>query len=77
MSRRLPALKSKDVLRLLQREGFVVHHVSGSHYVLKHSRKTNLRVTLPWHGRDLKRGTLGSIIQQAGYTVSEFLDLLK
>jgi len=39
-----------------------MHHVSGSHYVLKHPGKTNLRVTLPWHGRDLKRGTLGSII---------------
>jgi len=34
MSRRLPALKPKDVLRLLEREGFQVHHVSGSHYVL-------------------------------------------
>ena len=76
MSRLLPALKSKDVLKLLLREGFVVHHVSGSHY-LKHPQRTNLRVTLPWHGRDLKRGTLGSIIQQAGYTAAEFLDLLK
>jgi predicted RNA binding protein YcfA (HicA-like mRNA interferase family) len=77
MSRLLPALKPKVVLRLLEREGFVVHHVSGSHYVLKHPNKKHLRVTLPWHGRDLKRGTLGSIIQQAGYTVVEFLDLLK
>jgi predicted RNA binding protein YcfA (HicA-like mRNA interferase family) len=77
MSQRVPALKPKDVLRLLEREGFVVHHVSGSHYVLKHPHKKHLRVTLPWHGRDLKRGTLGSIIQQAGYTTSEFLDLLK
>jgi len=31
MSRRLPALKPKDVLRLLEREGFVVHRASGSH----------------------------------------------
>jgi predicted RNA binding protein YcfA (HicA-like mRNA interferase family) len=55
----------------------VVHHVSGTHYVLKHPGKKHLRVTLPWHGRDLKRGTLGWIIQQAGYTTSEFLELLK
>ena len=55
MSRRLPSLKPKDVLRLLQRAGFFVHHVSGSHYVLKHPEKANLRVTLPWHSRDLKR----------------------
>jgi predicted RNA binding protein YcfA (HicA-like mRNA interferase family) len=71
MSRRLPALKPKDILRLLEREGFFVHHISGSHYVLKHPHKMHLRVTLPWHGRDL-----GSIIRQAGYTDSEFLGLL-
>jgi predicted RNA binding protein YcfA (HicA-like mRNA interferase family) len=29
MSQRFPALKPKDVLRLLQREGFIVHHASG------------------------------------------------
>ena len=77
MSQRFPVLKPKDVLRVLEGEGFTVHHVGGSHYVLKHPEKKHLRVTLPWHGKDLKRGTLGSIIQQAGYTNSEFLELLK
>jgi predicted RNA binding protein YcfA (HicA-like mRNA interferase family) len=76
VSRKRPALKPKDVLRILEREGFAVHHVSGSHYVLKHAQKTGLRVTLPWHSRDLKRGTLRSIIEQAGYTVDEFAALL-
>jgi predicted RNA binding protein YcfA (HicA-like mRNA interferase family) len=64
------------VLRLLEGVGFIVHHVSGSHYVLKHSNKKHPRVTLPWRTGDLKRGTLGSIIQQAGFASSEFLDLL-
>jgi len=76
MSQRFPVLKPSAVLRLLERAGFVVHHVSGSHYVLRHPQKKQLRVTVPWHGRDLKRGTLGSIIQQAGFTASEFLELL-
>jgi predicted RNA binding protein YcfA (HicA-like mRNA interferase family) len=76
VSRKLPALKPKDVLRVLEREGFTVHHVSGSHYVLRHAQKTKLFVTLPWHNRDLKRGTVRSIIEQAGYTTDEFADLL-
>lgn len=76
MNQRLPALKPRDVLRVLQRAGFEVHHVSGSHYVLKHPEKTNLRVTLAWHNKDLKRGTLRSIIEQAGFSLSEFIDLL-
>jgi predicted RNA binding protein YcfA (HicA-like mRNA interferase family) len=73
---RLPALKSKDVLRVLERAGFIVHHVTGSHYILKHPERTGLRVTLPWHNKDLKRGTLRSIIEQAGYTIDEFVELL-
>lgn len=64
------------MLRVLERAGWFVHHVSGSHYVLKHPDKPRLRVTLPWHGKDLKRGTLTSIIEQAGYKVDEFVELL-
>ena len=73
---RLPAFKSKDVLRALERAGFVVHHVTGSHYILKHPRRAGLRVTLPWHTKDLKRGTLRSVIEQAGYTIEEFVEML-
>jgi hypothetical protein len=35
-----------------------------------------LRVTLPWHNKDRKRGTLRSIVEQAGFTLSEFIDQL-
>ena len=76
MRQRLPALKPRDVLRTLERAGFYVHHATGGHYVLKHPDKPRLRVTLPWHNRDLKRGTLGSIIEQAGFTIGEFIQLL-
>ena len=76
MSQRPPALKPRAVLRALERAGFFVHHVSGSHYVLKHPEKPALRVTLPWHNKDLRRRTLTSIIEQSGYTTDEFLELL-
>lgn len=76
MSRRLPAARPKEVLRALQRAGFFIHHVSGSHYVLKHESKPQLRVTIPLHNKDLKRKTVSSIIQQAGLTAEEFMELL-
>jgi predicted RNA binding protein YcfA (HicA-like mRNA interferase family) len=76
MSRRLPAAKPKEALRALGRAGFFVHHVSGSHYVLKHEGRPELRVTVPHHNKDLKRKTLSSIISQAGLTVEEFIELL-
>jgi len=76
MSTRLPAVRPKEVLRALGRAGFLVHHTSGSHYVLKHPQKPHLRVTIPYHNRDLKRGTLASIIEQAGLSAEEFAELL-
>jgi predicted RNA binding protein YcfA (HicA-like mRNA interferase family) len=76
VSQHLPALKPAGVLRALKRAGFYIHHTKGSHYYLKHPDKPGLRVTLPYHGGDLKRRTLVSIIEQAGYSVEEFVELL-
>jgi predicted RNA binding protein YcfA (HicA-like mRNA interferase family) len=51
--------------------------VIGSHYVLAHTDNAALAVTVPYHGnRDLKPGTLRSIIRQAGLSVDELIDLL-
>jgi predicted RNA binding protein YcfA (HicA-like mRNA interferase family) len=76
MSQRLPVVKPREALRALQRSGFYIHHSTGSHHVLKHPDKPALRVTVPIHNKDLKRKTLASIIEQAGYTVEEFIDIL-
>jgi predicted RNA binding protein YcfA (HicA-like mRNA interferase family) len=70
---KLPALKPKMVIKALERGGFIIHHTTGSHYILK---KENLRVTVPYHSKDLKPGTLRALIKQAGLTVEEFLGLL-
>ena len=76
MSATLPALKPREFLRALGRGGFFVHHVTGSHYILKHPKNPGLRITVPFYNRDLKRGTLASIIKQAGLTTEEFTGLL-
>ena len=73
---RLPALKPKRVLQAFKRAGFFTHHVRGSHYYLKHPDKPGLLITLPYHKKDLKRGTLQSILKQAGLTLEEFRELL-
>lgn len=70
---KLPALKSRDVIRALQNAGFVEHRQQGGHKIFK---KGNLRVTVPVHARDLKKGTLHSIIAQAELTVEEFQSFL-
>lgn len=76
MSRRLPPLTPRQIIRALQRAGFIVHHTTGSHYVLKHPEKPTLRVTVAYHNKDLKRRTQESIIEQAGLTPQDFLKFL-
>jgi predicted RNA binding protein YcfA (HicA-like mRNA interferase family) len=71
---KLPALKSRDVIRALQKAGFLEHRQRGSHKIFK---KDNLRVVVPVHPRDLKKGTIHSIIEQAGLTIEEFIEFLK
>ena len=73
MSGKLPALKPRQVIKALERRGFYVKRTSGNHYILK---KEKLRVVVPYHSKDLKPGTLKSIIEEAGLTVEEFLDSL-
>ena len=76
MSPRLPALRPREVIRALERAGFVVARTSGSHYLLRHPDRPERSVTVAYHATDLKPGTLRAIIKQAGFTVEQFLELL-
>jgi len=74
---RLPVVNGKRVIQALIRAGFVVNRIVGSHHVLAYPGDPTRTVTIPVHaGRDLKPGTLRSIIRQTGLTVEEFIELL-
>lgn len=76
MSERLSALKAKDLIRVLQKDGFVLAHQKGSHATYKHP-VTQKRVTIPIHpGKDLKRGLLRGILNDLNLTPEEFLKKL-
>lgn len=76
MSRRLPALTADQVVRSLQRAGFTVHRVEGSHHHLWHAGRPSLRVVVPVLKGDLPIETLRAIVRQAGLTEAEFAGLL-
>ncbi|MDQ2707844.1 MAG: type II toxin-antitoxin system HicA family toxin [Actinomycetota bacterium] len=74
MSPVLSDVPVRKVLRALESIGFVHRRTSGSHAVMRHP---DGRVAIvPQHGT-VKRGTLSSILRQAGLTPSEFLNLIK
>ncbi len=59
-------MKIRDVLRLLQEDGWYLARTRGSHQQFKHPTKPGL-VTIAGHpGDDLAPGTLNSILKQAG-----------
>ncbi len=62
---KLPVRTSKEVLKVLKEHGFEIDHSTGSHYIL-YNESTKRRVTLPFHTKDLPKGTLLSILRASG-----------
>lgn len=75
MSRRLPAVRPKEAVRALEKAGWRIHRQKGNH-VSMHKEGVHNLVTIPMHTRDLQKGTLRGIIEDAGLSVEEFLELL-
>ncbi len=73
---RLPTLSARKVIKALQRGGFYVDHTTGSHYRLKHQDDPTRTTVVPFHTGDIKRPLLRAILDQAGLTTEEFLELL-
>lgn len=73
---KLPSLKAKQVINVLLKVGFMQRNTSGSHIIFRHPQ-TGKIVPVPFHGgRDIKKGTLRSIVRQSGLSLQEFVDLL-
>jgi predicted RNA binding protein YcfA (HicA-like mRNA interferase family) len=75
---KLPVVSSKEVIRILRKIGFeyAPKRGKGSHlaFVKKDGDKTRL-VIVPKR-RDIPKGTLLAILDQAGLTKDEFIELL-
>lgn len=75
MSLSLPVVTGREVLKALVSIGVVHVSTKGSHAKVVHP--DGRTAVVPMHGgRDIPRGTLGSILRQAGLTVAEFRELL-
>ena len=73
---KVPSLNYFKVIRALQRAGWVVVRMKGSHIRLhKHTEKEVLKITVPAHN-PIKRSTLAHILKQARINVNDFIDLL-
>lgn len=58
-------MKSRDIIRKLEEDGWFLVSTKGSHHQFKHDLKAG-RVTVPHPKHDIPLGTLKSIEKQAG-----------
>lgn len=59
-------MNARELIALLERDGWYLVAVKGSHHHYKHPTKPG-KVTVPDHGaKDLARGTVASVLRQAG-----------
>ncbi|MDP2633013.1 MAG: type II toxin-antitoxin system HicA family toxin [Candidatus Curtissbacteria bacterium] len=58
----MKSVKPRQLIKVLEANGFEFIRQKGNHRLFK---KDNLRVTIPYHNKDLKPGTLRSILKQA------------
>ena len=69
---KLPRLSGREICRILEANGFTQVRQRGSHVVMQlKSKDSTTTVPVPNH-KDVKTGTLRSIIRQSGLPVSEF-----
>ena len=58
-------MNSKEIINLIEQDGWYFIRVKGSHHQFRHHTKLGL-VTIPHPKKDLPKGTINSILKQAG-----------
>ena len=56
-------MRDKDLLKLMQKNGWKVVRVNGSHPILEKDGKIE---TIPIHGKDVPNGLLNAILKRHG-----------
>jgi predicted RNA binding protein YcfA (HicA-like mRNA interferase family) len=75
LSPRLSSVKPRQLVRILEREGWILHRQRGSHAHFKKEGRAYL-VTVVMHNRDIAPGTLRGILADAELSEERFIELL-
>ncbi|WP_317954344.1 type II toxin-antitoxin system HicA family toxin [Paenibacillus chitinolyticus] len=61
----MASTSSRDIIKEIEKDGWYLVHISGSHHQFKHPVKKG-KVTIPHPNKDLPSKTVKSIRKQAG-----------
>ena len=68
---KISSFTPRKLIALLGQYGFVTDHITGSHYIMYNPVK-HIRVVVPYHAKDIPKGTLLAIIKMSGIDISLF-----
>ncbi|MCD4774037.1 MAG: type II toxin-antitoxin system HicA family toxin [Bacteroidales bacterium] len=57
-------MKPRELIKILEKNGFIFIRQSGSHAIFK--KTGNVIIVVPIHSKDIPKGTLSSILKDAG-----------
>jgi len=72
---KLPVVSGQELCSAFKKIGYLVDHQTGSHIILRNEKPPHRRLTVPNH-QEVAKGTLRSILRQAGLTVEELISLM-
>jgi len=72
---KLAVISGEQAVAAFQKLGYQIDRQRGSHVILRRPNPPYRRLTVPLHP-ELAKGTLRTLIREAGLTVEEFLSLL-
>ena len=58
-------MKSEELIKMLQKDGWVLRGAKGSHHIFTHPSKPG-HISVPHPKSDLGKGLIGKLLKQAG-----------
>ena len=71
---RLPQVKPRDLVKVIERRGFVARKTKSGHIFFQHQNGKTTVVSM--HNKPLAKGTLSGILKQTGILLDELIDEL-
>jgi len=72
----IPVISGRKLCKALKTLGYEIDHQTGSHIILRNRNVPYRRLTIPDH-KEIAKGTLKSILHQAGISMERLKDLLR
>jgi predicted RNA binding protein YcfA (HicA-like mRNA interferase family) len=68
---KIKPITPKELIKKIEKQGFVLQRTTGSHMIYKNNN-SGVRANIPYHLREIPKGTLMSIIRESSLDKEDF-----